>query len=252
MNNFENINVLITGASGGIGSAVTDQLIKSQRYTHVVSVSNKSSVDSGSSEFDKSPDLLALKTDYSAESINALVKNLSSFKGCISRVVICNGILHDDQKDIFPEKKLEDISEAKMIHVLRVNALLPLLFLKELVALVKGEKRCVISVLSARVGSIEDNRLGGWYSYRASKAALNMLVKTAAVEYERRAKNVRFLLFHPGTVDTNLSKPFQSNVPEKKLFTPDQSVNYLMEVLLKLKIEDTGKIFAWDGSEILP
>ena len=210
MNDVDINAALVVGASGGIGSAVVDQLMKIQRYTHVVTVSHKLFVDLGSSEIDEFSNLLALETDYSAESINTLMANLSSFKGCISRVVICNGILHDDQKDIFPEKKLEDISESKMMHVLRVNALLPLLFLKELVALVKGEKRCVISVLSARVGSIEDNRLGGWYSYRASKAALNMLVKTAAVEYERRAKNVRFLLFHPGTVDTNLSKPFQS------------------------------------------
>ena len=210
MNDVDINATLVVGASGGIGSAVVDQLMKIQRYTHVVTVSHKLFVDLGSSEIDEFSNLLALETDYSAESINTLMANLSSFKGCISRVVICNGILHDDQKDIFPEKKLEDISESKLMHVLRVNTLLPLLFLKELVALVKGEKRCVISVLSARVGSVEDNRLGGWYSYRASKAALNMLVKTAAVEYERRAKNVRFLLFHPGTVDTNLSKPFQS------------------------------------------
>ena len=240
---------LVVGASGGIGSAVTEQLIKSQRYTHVVSVSNKSSVDSGSSEFDKSPDLLALKTDYSAESINALVKNLSSFKGCISRVVICNGILHDDQKDIFPEKKLEDISEVKMIHVLRVNALLPLLFLKELVALVKGEKRCVISVLSARVGSIEDNRLGGWYSYRASKAALNMLVKTAAVEYERRAKNVRLLLFHPGTVDTNLSKPFQSK-SSTRLMQPGEVAKSLIQLMDRSDTVSNIEFIDWEGKKI--
>ena len=240
---------LVVGASGGIGSAVTEQLIKSQRYTHVVSVSNKSSVDSGSSEFDKSPDLLALKTDYSAESINALVKNLSSFKGCISRVVICNGILHDDQKDIFPEKKLEDISEVKMIHVLRVNALLPLLFLKELVALVKGEKRCVISVLSARVGSIEDNRLGGWYSYRASKAALNMLVKTAAVEYERRAKNVQLLLFHPGTVDTNLSKPFQSK-SSTRLMQPGEVAKSLIQLMDRSDTVSNIEFIDWEGKKI--
>lgn len=240
---------LVVGASGGIGSAVVDQLIKIQRYTHVVAVSHKSFVDSGSSEIDESSNLLALETDYSAESINTLMANLSSFKGCISRVVICNGILHDDQKDIFPEKKLEDISESKMMHVLRVNALLPLLFLKELVALVKGEKRCVISVLSARVGSIEDNRLGGWYSYRASKAALNMLVKTAAVEYERRAKNVRFLLFHPGTVDTNLSKPFQSK-SSTKLMQPSEVAMSLIKLMDRSDTGSNIEFIDWEGKKI--
>ena len=175
--------------------------------------------------------------------------NLSSFKGCISRVVICNGILHDDQKDIFPEKKLEDISESKMMHVLRVNALLPLLFLKELVALVKGEKRCVISVLSARVGSIEDNRLGGWYSYRASKAALNMLVKTAAVEYERRAKNGQLLLFHTGTVDTNLSKPFQSK-SSTRLMQPGEVAKSLIQLMDRSDTVSNIEFIDWEGKKI--
>ena len=240
---------LVVGASGGIGSAVVDQLIKIQRYTHVVSVSHKKFADSGSSEIDEFSNLLALETDYSAESINTLMAKLSSFKGCISRVVICNGILHDDQKDIFPEKKLEDISESKLMHVLRVNTLLPLLFLKELVALVKGEKRCVISVLSARVGSIEDNRLGGWYSYRASKAALNMLVKTAAVEYERRAKNVRFLLFHPGTVDTNLSKPFQSK-SSTKLMQPSEVAMSLIQLMDRSDTDSNIEFIDWEGKKI--
>ena len=249
MNDVDINAALVVGASGGIGSAVVDQLMKIQRYTHVVTVSHKSFVDSGSSEIDEFSNLLALETDYSAESINTLMANLSSFKGCISRVVICNGILHDDQKDIFPEKKLEDISESKMMHVLRVNALLPLLFLKELVALVKGEKRCVISVLSARVGSIEDNRLGGWYSYRASKAALNMLVKTAAVEYERRAKNVRFLLFHPGTVDTNLSKPFQSK-SSTKLMQPSEVAMSLIQLMDRSDTDSNIEFIDWEGKKI--
>ena len=136
-----------------------------------------------------------------------------------------------------------------MMHVLRVNALLPLLFLKDLVALVKGEKRCVISVLSARVGSIEDNRLGGWYSYRASKAALNMLVKTAAVEYERRAKNVRLLLFHPGTVDTNLSKPFQSK-SSTKLMQPSEVAMSLIQLMDRSDTDSNIEFIDWEGKKI--
>ena len=106
--------------------------------------------------------------------------------------------------------------------------------------------------MSARVGSISDNKLGGWYAYRASKSALNMMIKNLSIEVGRKNKNAILVGLHPGTVNSKLSKPFQSNVPEKKLFTPDQSVNYLLQVLSKLKNEDSGKIFAWDGSEILP
>jgi len=108
------------------------------------------------------------------------------------------------------------------------------------------------AALSARVGSISDNRLGGWYSYRASKAALNMMLKTLAIEHGRRHKKSVVIGLHPGTVDTQLSRPFQVNVPEEKLFSADFSAARLLDVVEKVMPDESGKIFAWDGQEILP
>ena len=107
-------------------------------------------------------------------------------------------------------------------------------------------------MLSARVGSISDNRLGGWHSYRSSKAALNMIIKNAAIETARKYKEAAIIGLHPGTVDTKLSSPFQSNVQDGKLFSPEQSACYLLDVINQVKSADTGKIFAWDGQEVEP
>jgi NAD(P)-dependent dehydrogenase (short-subunit alcohol dehydrogenase family) len=108
------------------------------------------------------------------------------------------------------------------------------------------------SPLSARVGSISDNHLGGWHAYRASKAALNMLLRTFAIELARRNLRAVCVGLHPGTVDTGLSAPFQTNVPEGKLFTPDFAAARLLEVVDRLKPDDSGKVFAWDGQTIPP
>jgi NAD(P)-dependent dehydrogenase (short-subunit alcohol dehydrogenase family) len=107
-------------------------------------------------------------------------------------------------------------------------------------------------VLSARIGSISDNRAGGWYSYRASKAALNMIVKTASIELKRKNKAATLIGLHPGTVDTNLSSPFQNMVPKSQLFTAQQSAQKLLKVINEKSREDTGKCFAHDGKEITP
>jgi NAD(P)-dependent dehydrogenase (short-subunit alcohol dehydrogenase family) len=108
----------------------------------------------------------------------------------------------------------------------------------------------VFAALSARVGSISDNRLGGWASYRASKAALNMLLRTAAIEHQRRRPESIVVALHPGTVDTRLSAPFQRGVPEGKLFTPTYAVDRLLHVIDGLRPTDTGGFFAWDGQPI--
>ena len=112
------------------------------------------------------------------------------------------------------------------------------------------KKPNIFATISAKIGSIEDNRLGGWYGYRASKAALNMLLKTASIEYSRRSKQTAIVLLHPGTTDTRLSEPFQRGVPPEKLFPVEKTVGLLIDVLENVTIEDNGSFFSWDGSRL--
>ena len=118
--------------------------------------------------------------------------------------------------------------------------------------LLAKDRRTVVAALSARVGSISDNRSGGWYGYRASKAALNMIVKSAAIELRRSRPQAICVALHPGTVDTALSKPFQARVPAEKLFAAQYSADQLLAVLVDLGPGDSGAIFAWDGARIQP
>ena len=236
-------NIAITGGSGAIGQAFARKL---SNFSSVETIN----VFSRSDENYSSEKIFNHSINYRNENDLLEAANISSNKSAIDLVIVANGILHNE--NIFPEKKINDISEEKFNEVFFINTILPSMIAKYFIPKLSQKTPSVFAFLSARVGSISDNRLGGWYAYRASKAALNMIIKSLSIEVGRKNKNAIFVGLHPGTVNSNLSKPFQSNVPEKKLFTPDQSVNYLIEVLLKLKIEDTGKIFAWDGSEIDP
>jgi len=135
--------------------------------------------------------------------------------------------------------------------VLRINTVGPSLVAKHFLPLLQKDSKSVFACLSARVGSIEDNRLGGWYAYRASKAALNMILKTLSIELARSNPNAICVGLHPGTVDTALSMPFQGNVKPDKLFTPGKSASALLSVVNRLRQTDTGKCFAWNG-EVIP
>ncbi|MEO0347416.1 MAG: SDR family NAD(P)-dependent oxidoreductase, partial [Pseudomonadota bacterium] len=149
-----------------------------------------------------------------------------------------------------PERRLEDVDAGNIQRSFAVNAVGPLLLVKHLARLLPRREPCTVATLSARVGSISDNRLGGWYAYRAAKAAQNMLTKTLSIELARRYRKVRCVALHPGTVATDLSAPFRGNVSDDKLFDVAQSVNYLLTVLDQLDDDDNGKFFAWDGQEI--
>jgi len=137
-----------------------------------------------------------------------------------------------------------------MTALFAVNAAGPALVAKHLLPLTPRDQVSAFAAISARVGSIGDNALGGWYGYRASKAALNMLIHTAAIEHRRTRPLGLCVALHPGTVDTGLSKPFQAGVPAGKLFTPDQSAAAMMAVLDGLGPEATGGFYAWDGATI--
>ena len=147
---------------------------------------------------------------------------------------------------------MSDLDAAHLAHLFAINAIGPALVLRHFAPLLAGDAPSAIACISARVGSISDNRLGGWYGYRASKAALNQIVRTAAIELARIRPQAVCVALHPGTVDTDLSKPFQRGVPPEKLFTPAHSAGRLLAVLDALTPAQSGRIFAWDGAEIAP
>lgn len=239
---------LIIGAGSAIARAVLEIGLSDKGTDQVVCVSRQPAANLPDQHGER---LLWLQSDYSEESIQRVVSQLESCKGSFSRVFLCNGVLHSETAK--PEKRLEDLSSDNLHEIFHVNAVLPLLWLKHLRSILYGDTLCRVAVLSARIGSIADNRKGGWYSYRASKAALNMLLKTASIEYARRASNVRFLAFHPGTTDTPLSRPFQSSVPKDKLFTPEFVAGRLMQQMEHANDDSDASemVFVdWDGKSI--
>ena len=148
------------------------------------------------------------------------------------------------------EKSLAQLSLASLQASFQTNAFAPVLLLKHLLPLLRGRHPCCFAALSARVGSIGDNRLGGWYSYRASKAALNQLLHTAAIELARLNPQARVLLLHPGTTDTALSKPFQAGVPAERLFTPGLAASHLLEVIDRRTPADSGSFRDWNDQAV--
>ena len=165
-------------------------------------------------------------------------------------VIVATGLLHDG--DHGPEKSMAALDPAWLARQHQVNAIGPALVAKHFLPAQPRTGRTIFAALSARVGSIGDNRLGGWYGYRASKAALNQLIRTLAIEQRRRNDRAIVVGLHPGTVDTALSKPFGGNVAADQLFTPDRAAVQLLDVLDGLRPGDSGKLWAWDGVEITP
>jgi NAD(P)-dependent dehydrogenase (short-subunit alcohol dehydrogenase family) len=151
-----------------------------------------------------------------------------------------------------PEKTYRALDAAALMEGYRVNTVGPALVAKHMLPRLAPAGRCVFAALSARVGSIGDNRAGGWHSYRASKAGLNMILRNLAIEVVRRTPDTLCVGLHPGTVDTGLSQPFQRNVGPGKLFSPAHSAARLLQVLDGLVPGDNGNVLAWDGATIPP
>jgi NAD(P)-dependent dehydrogenase (short-subunit alcohol dehydrogenase family) len=192
---------------------------------------------------------LPISINFDDEASIRLAAEEAASGGDIDIVVVATGILHRGST-LQPEKSLRDIDPAAMLDVFRTNTIGPALVAKHFLPRFRRNSKTVFAALSARVGSIGDNRLGGWMSYRASKSALNMIVKTLSIEHARRFPGAVVAGLHPGTVDTRLSAPFQRRVPDGKLFSPQQSVAYMLSVIDRLTPSDTGGFFAWDGTSI--
>jgi NAD(P)-dependent dehydrogenase (short-subunit alcohol dehydrogenase family) len=232
---------LIVGANSEIAKGIALNLNQSNESLIIVS---------RNSEFYNDPKFKNIKiietSNYNESHIKAAVSKLNVDE--ISSVFICHGLLHDDTS--FPEKKLSEFDPTSFLNILNANTLTPLLWLKHLTKQMNQKNECKFIFLSARVGSITDNKLGGWYSYRSSKAALNMLLKSAAIELKRTFKNVKLIAFHPGTTDSPLSKPFQKNVPEGKLFTREFVADSLINITNKTQIDGELSFIDWQGKEI--
>ncbi|WP_415901793.1 SDR family NAD(P)-dependent oxidoreductase [Neptuniibacter sp. QD29_5] len=239
-------NVVLIGATGGIGSALIKHLIQDPDVGHIFAFSRLPAEKPIERCNDKvTYGYLDLYSEKSISQLGVLLDNVE-----LDLVLVCSGLLRDEQTQ--PEKRLSQINMENFQKLFHINATAPMLIAQQLVPLLSKKRKVVFAVISARVGSISDNRLGGWYGYRASKSALNMLLKTLSIETQRKTPESIIVGLHPGTVNTSLSKPFQTKVPEGKLFTPEQSAAYLLGVVDRLVPEQSGKVFAWDGAEILP
>jgi NAD(P)-dependent dehydrogenase (short-subunit alcohol dehydrogenase family) len=225
---------VVIGASGGIGGALADLLEAEGREVL---------------RFSRSADE-ARHIDVEDEKSIAAAAARAAEGDPPDLVLVATGALTIDGHP--PEKTWRSLDAERLARSYAINAIGPALVAKHFLPLLPRERRSVFAVLGARVGSIGDNRLGGWYGYRASKAALAMMVRTLAVELARGRPEAICVALHPGTVDTALSEPFQGNVVPEKLFTPLQSAASMLEVLRRLTPADSGGHFAWDGSRIDP
>ncbi len=240
---------VIIGASRGIGLALAAELLKSSSRNTVYGLSRNESEGLAALRAKYETRLKVLPTDATQES--SLLSSTQQILQCtteLSGVFYVAGFLHNEIWK--PEKRIDDINVERSVYSFTVNTIGPMLAAKHFWRLLSHDRRSVFITVSARVGSIEDNRLGGWYSYRASKASQNMFVKTLSIEMDRRAPNVICSAFHPGTVDTDLSKPFQRNVPSHKLFSPSRAAKQLIQVTDALTKEDSGGFKDWAGKTI--
>lgn len=229
-------SAVIIGASGGIGAALEAALTEEGTFTNISGFARSRTGDQ--------------HIDLLDESSIAAAAGRVSAGAAPTLIIVATGLLHEGDRG--PEKALRDLDPAWLARSFAINAIGPAVVAKHFLPIMPRAGRSVFAALSARVGSISDNRLGGWHGYRAAKSALNQLIRTLAIEERRRNSSSIVVGLHPGTVDTGLSQPFQGNVPAGQLFKPDRAAVQLLDVLDGLRPPDSGKLFGWDGAEISP
>lgn len=244
-------NALVVGASQGIGLGFVRALLQKDNFQRIFATyrSQSTAADLLALQEQFGDRLQCLQIDITDESqIVAGINQIQESAQQIHLAIYCVGVLHEG--NLNPEKSLRQIKPENLIYSFQVNSIGAVLLAKHLMPLFKKSECSIFASISAKVGSIGDNRLGGWYGYRASKAALNMFLKTTAIEYSRRCPKTIVVALHPGTTDTRLSQPFQKNVPPGKLFPVEHTVDLLSKVIANLEMKDSGEFFAWDGSKL--
>ncbi|WP_061018066.1 SDR family oxidoreductase [Vibrio splendidus] len=238
------LHILVVGGSGGIGFAVVKHLLSELSRFDFLDVHVDATYYSQQPELENRR-LSWHKVDATDE---ADIKRLSSEFEQLDWLINCVGMLHTP--DLGPEKNLSSIDPEFFLKNISVNTLPSLLLAKHFTPILKASDNPKFAVVSAKVGSISDNRLGGWYSYRSSKAALNMFIKTMSIEWQRTIKKGTVLALHPGTTDTALSKPFQTNVPEGKLFESSYVAHQLVDIIRTARPDNSGHFYAYDGEQL--
>lgn len=236
-------NIAIIGSSGAIGHAFTEQLSEGNPDATIHAFSRQEPRK-------KIRGVTNYHIDYQEEASIEAAAASATRDGLLDVVIVATGMLHEE--NMRPEKSLRELSAKKFQRLFEVNTVIPALIAKHFLPRLNTEPPSFFGILSARAGSISDNQLGGWYAYRAAKAALNMVIKNAAIETGRRNKQAIIVGMYPGMVDSDLSKPFQRGVPKEKIFTPTFAVQQLIKVMASLSPEHSGRFFEWNGQEVLP
>jgi NAD(P)-dependent dehydrogenase (short-subunit alcohol dehydrogenase family) len=242
---------LIVGANRGIGLGFVERLLTDDRLSRLYATYRDPNTATDLLALNQKHDkLVCFQMEATQEGdVAQVAAKIQAQRDALHLVVNCVGVLHNG--DLQPEKSLRQIDADKLLQYFQVNSIPAILLAKHLQPLLKASDRSVFATISAKIGSIEDNRIGGWYGYRASKAALNMLLKTVSIEYSRKNPHTIVVALHPGTTDTDLSKPFQRNVPPEKLFSVNRTVTQLLSIIDGLTENQSGSFFSWDGS-LLP
>jgi NAD(P)-dependent dehydrogenase (short-subunit alcohol dehydrogenase family) len=247
-------DALIVGASRGVGLALTRQLLElppGAKPGRVFATyrGDAAPADLQALQRDHGERLQLLACELSSDAqISELGSALREARATPGLVIHAAGILHEGQ--LRPEKALQQAQREVLLRLFNVNAIAPLLVAQTVLPLMPRQAATHFAALSAMVGSISDNRIGGWYGYRASKAALNQLLKTLAIEARRTHPGLCVTAIHPGTTDTDLSRPFQGNVPAGKLYTPAQSAERILEVILSGRPDASGRFMNWNGQPL--
>jgi NAD(P)-dependent dehydrogenase (short-subunit alcohol dehydrogenase family) len=241
---------LVVGASQGIGLGFVRHLLNDASVSQLYATYRSPNSAQGLLTLEPHhTHLHCLALDITDEAQMAqMVAKISTMTPHLHLVVNCVGILHEG--NLQPEKSLRQLDRDRLLRYFEVNSIGAVLLAKHLLPLLSHSDRNMLATISAKIGSIGDNHLGGWYGYRASKAALNMFMRTAAIEYRRKRAKTIIVNLHPGTTDTRLSQPFQRSVPPEKLFSCDRTVSQLIAVMDGLTEEQSGEFFSWDGSQL--